>query len=66
MIIDIIVIFKLYLIVLSYLIFSIDNGGVCIRYPYPNTDTLCYNTDSVRRTPYIPLDNLYIIDEPIR
>ena len=23
----------------------------------------CYNMDSVRRIPYIPLDKLYIIDE---
>ena len=61
MIIDIIVILKFYLI-----FNSIDNGGVRIRYPCPNTDTLCYNTDSVRRTPYIPLDKLYIIDESIR
>ena len=35
MIIDIIVILKFYLI-----FNSIDNGGVCIRYPCPTTDTL--------------------------
>ena len=45
---------------------SIDNRGVRIRYKCPNTDTLCYNTDSVRRTLYIPLDKLYIIGESIR
>ena len=38
-----------------------DNGGVRIRYTCPNTDNLCYNTDT-----YIPLDKLYIIDESIR
>ena len=54
MIIDIIVILKV------YLIFNfIDNGGVRIRYPFPNTETLCYNTDSVRRKTYIPLNKLY-------
>ena len=41
MIIDIIVILKFNL---SFN--SIDNGGVRIRYPCPNTDTLCYNTDT--------------------
>ena len=46
MIIDIIVILKFYLI-----FGSIDNGGVRIRYSCPNTDTMYYNTDSVRRTP---------------
>ena len=56
MIIDIIVILKLYLFC-----YSIDNG-VHIRYPCPNTYTLWYNTDTL----YIPLDKLYIIDEPIR
>ena len=53
MIIDIIVIFKFYLI-----FNSIDNGGVRIRYPCSNTDTSCYNTKTV-----IPLDKLYVIDE---
>ena len=43
MIIDIIVILKLYFN-------SIDNGGVLIRYPCPNTDTLCYNTDTLYTT----------------
>ena len=60
MIIDIIVIFKYYLI-----FYSVDNGvpvgGVRIRYSYPNTDTLCYNMDPI----YIPLYKLYIIDETI-
>ena len=51
MIIDIIVILKCYLI-----IYSIDNEGVRIRYPCPNTDTLCY----------IQLDNIHIIVELIR
>ena len=48
MIIDIIVI----------LIFfnSIDNEGVRIQYPCPNTDTLCYNTDTLYTQ-----DRLYII-----
>ena len=49
MIIDIIVIFKFY---------SIDNGGVCMRYVYmyiciyscPNNDALCYNTDTLYTT----------------
>ena len=45
MIIDIIVILKFYLI-----FNSIDNGGVRIRYPFPNTDTLCYNTDTLYTT----------------
>ena len=55
MIIDIIVILKFYLI-----FNSIDNGGVRIQYPCPNTDTLCYNTDT------LPQDKLYNIDESIR
>ena len=42
MIIDIIFILKLHLIFLF-----IDNGGVRIRYPCPNTYTLCYNTDTL-------------------
>ena len=52
---DIIVILKCYLI-----FFSIDNGvsvfatRVRIRTPFV-----------IIRTPYIPLDKLYIIDEPI-
>ena len=54
MIIDIVVILKLYLI-----FNSIDNRGVRIRYPYPNT-----NTCVIIRTPYIILDKLYIIYEP--
>ena len=45
MMIDIIVILKLYLI-----FNSIDTGGVRIRYPCPNTDTLCYNTDILHAT----------------
>ena len=56
MIIDIIVILKLYLI-----FYSIDNGGVRIQYSCPNTDTPC-----LIRIPHIPIDKLYIIDEPIR
>ena len=39
---------------------------VHIWYSCPNTDILCYNTDSVRRTPYMKLDKLYSIDEPFR
>ena len=46
MIIAIIVILKLYL--KSYN--SIDNGGVSIRYPCPNMDTLCYNTETLCTT----------------
>ena len=45
MIIDIIVILKVYLI-----FNSIDNGGVRIRYPCTNTDTVCYNTDTLYTT----------------
>ena len=45
MIIDIIVILKCYLI-----FYSIDNGCVRIRYPCPNTDTLCYNTVTLNTT----------------
>ena len=45
MIIDIIVILKLYLY-----FNSIDNWGVRIRYPYPDMDTLCYNTDTLYTT----------------
>ena len=45
MIIDIIVILKLYLI-----FYQIDIVGVRIRYPCPNTDTLCYNTDTLYTT----------------
>ena len=40
MIIDIIVILKFDLIILFK-----NNGDVRIRYPCPNADTLCYNTD---------------------
>ena len=40
MIIDIVVILKFILY-----FYSIDNGGVHIRYPCPNTDTPCYNTE---------------------
>ena len=63
MIIDIIEILKLYLT-----FNSIDNVGVRIRYPCPNTETLCYNTDTLYIYIYIgiPLDKLYIIDESIR
>ena len=43
--IDIIVILILYL---SFN--SIDNGGVRIRDPCQNTDTLCYNTDTLYTT----------------
>ena len=42
MIIDIIVIFKFYLSC-----YSIDNVGVRIRYPFLNTDTPYYNTDTL-------------------
>ena len=45
MIIDNIVIFKLYLYC-----YPIDYGGVRIRYTCPNTDTLCYNTDILYTT----------------
>ena len=39
-----------------------DNEGVRIRYPCPNTDTIY----GVIRTLYIPLYKLYIIDEQMR
>ena len=57
MIVDIIVILKLYLI-----FNSIDNMGVHIRYPCPNTDNLCYNTDTL----YTTRLTIYIIYESIR
>ena len=58
MIRDIIVILKFYLIFVSNR--YVDRLiGIRIRYPCSNTDTLCH-------TPHIPLDKLYIIDEPIR
>ena len=44
MIIDIIVILTFYLILIH------SNGGVRIRYPCPNTDNLCYNTDTLYTT----------------
>ena len=28
----------------------IDNGGIRIRYPCPNTDNTCYNTDTLYTT----------------
>ena len=61
MIIDIIVILKFYLI-----FNSIDNGDVRIRYPCPNTYNVRRTSYVIIRTPYIPLDKLYIIDESIR
>ena len=45
MIKNIIDILKLYLI-----FYSIDNGDVRIRYPYPNTETLYYNSDTILNT----------------
>ena len=39
---------------------SIDNGGVRIHYPCPNTEPFV-----IIRTPYIQLDTLHIIDESI-
>ena len=45
MIIDIIVILKFY-----FTFYSIDKGGVRIRCPCPNTDTLCYNTGTLYTT----------------
>ena len=45
MIIDIIVNLKLYLF-----FYTIDKGGVVIRYPCSNTYTLCYNTDTLYTT----------------
>ena len=48
-------------ILIPYTDISIDNGGVRIWYPCPNTDTLCYNTDTL-----YALNKLYIIDESIR
>ena len=42
MIIDIIVILKF-----NFIFYSIYNGNIRIRYPYPNTDTLCYNTNTL-------------------
>ena len=53
MIIDIIVILKLYIILQKNIIktyvfnYSIDKEGVRIRYQCPHTDTLCYNTDTL-------------------
>ena len=44
----------------------IDNDGVRIRYPCPNTDSVRRTPCVIIRTPYIPLDILYIIDESIR
>ena len=43
-----------------------DNGDVRIRYPCPNTDSVRRTPCVIIRTSYIPLDKLYIIDEPIR
>ena len=45
MIIDIMVILTFYLV-----FYSIDNGGVRIRYPCSNMDTICYNTDTTYTT----------------
>ena len=45
MIIDIIVNLKFNLI-----FYSLDNEGVRIRYPCHNTDTMCYNTDTLYTT----------------
>ena len=45
-------------IIVIYSFYSIYNVGFRIRY-------LCQNTDTVSGTPYIPLDKLYIIYEPI-
>ena len=60
MIIDIVVILKLFLI-------SLFNGwGVLILYPYQNTNSLRRTPCVIIRITYIPLDKLYIIDEPIR
>ena len=60
MIIDIIVILKCYLIFLFNRERGTPVGGIRIRYPCPNTDTLCFNTDTL-----YTLDKLYIIDESI-
>ena len=56
MIIDIIVILKCYLIFLFNRERGTPVGGVRIRYPCPNTDTLCFNTDTL-----YTLDKLYIL-----
>ena len=61
MIIDIIVILKFYLILLLN-----KQRGCPYSVPMYGYGALCYNMDSVYRTPYIPLDKLYIIDEPTR
>ena len=45
---------------------SIDNGGVRIRYPCSNTDSVRRTHCVIIRTPYIPLDKLYIFDESSR
>ena len=45
MIIDIIVILKFYLT-----FYPIYKGVVHIQYPFPNTDTLCYNTYTLYTT----------------
>ena len=56
MIIDIIVILKFY-----FVFYSIDNGCVVFGI-HVQIRTQCVKI----RTPYIPLDKLYIIDESIR
>ena len=43
-----------------------DNSVLMYEYGYCPSSTLCYKTESVLRTPYIPPDKLYIIEEPIR
>ena len=60
MIIDIIVILKF------YLIFLFNIRGVRIRYPCLNTDNFHRKPYVIIRTPHIPIDKLYINDEPIR
>ena len=61
MIIDIIVIFKFYLI-----FNSIDNGGPPSGVSVFGTHVRIRTPCVIIRTPYIPLNKLYIIDESIR
>ena len=64
MIIDIIIVYPIIVIFKFYLfVYSIHNMGIRIRYRYLHVRirTPCF----IIRTPYIPLDKLYIIDKPI-
>ena len=50
MIIDIYIIYIIVILTFYLILYSINNGGVRIRYLWHNTFTLCYTTDTLYTT----------------